>query len=55
MAAKSSGARRTGSVEKRGGYASSSKPASSLKPPPSGPAPGATKSTPQTGGSGKGK
>jgi len=55
MAAKSSGARRTGSVEKRGGYGSSSKPASSLKPPPSGPAPGATKLTPQTSGSGKGK
>jgi len=55
MATKGNGARRTGSVEKRGGYGSSSKPASSLKPPPSGPAPGATKLTPQTSGSGKGK
>jgi len=27
--------------DKRGGYPSSSKPASQLKPPPSGPAPGA--------------
>jgi len=29
-------------IEKRGGYASSSKPAAELKPPPKGPAPGAT-------------
>ena len=34
MAGKCNGSRRTGSVEKRGGYRSSSKPAASLKPPP---------------------
>ncbi len=55
MTAKGNGDRRTGSVEKRGGYGSSSKPASSLKPPPSGPAPGATRQTSQSSGSGKGK
>jgi hypothetical protein len=55
MAGKDNGSRRTGSVEKRGGYGSSSKPASSLKPPPSGPAPGAAKQTPRNSGSGKGK
>lgn len=32
---------RRGSAEKRGGYGSSSKPVSALKPPPKGPAPGA--------------
>ena len=32
--------------EKRGGYGSSSKPVSELKPPPSGPAPGAKPRTP---------
>lgn len=55
MAAKDDGPRRTGSTEKRGGYASSSKPATSLKPPPGGPAPGAAKQTPQNNGSGKGR
>ena len=30
-------------IEKRGGYSSSSKPAAQLKPPPKGPAPGAAK------------
>ena len=30
-------------IEKRGGYSSSSKPAAQLKPPPKGPAPGAPK------------
>lgn len=43
MAGKPGGDRSTGSGEKRGGYSSSSKPASALKPPPSGPAPGAAK------------
>ena len=44
----------SGRLEKRGGYASSSKPASKLKPPPKGPAPGAaskpvaTSATPPT-------
>lgn len=33
-------------VEKRGGYSSSSKLASQLKPPPKGPAPGAAKPKP---------
>jgi len=43
MAKKSRGNRSAGSTEKRGGYSSSSKPASSLKPPPTGPAPGGPK------------
>ena len=38
---------RNGRMEKRGGYSSSSKPASQLKPPPKGPAPGAKKPTGQ--------
>jgi len=33
-------------IEKRGGYSSSSKPAAQLKPPPKGPAPGAAKPKP---------
>lgn len=44
MADKSAGRRDSGSGEKRGGYGSSSKPASSLRPPPKGAAPGASKS-----------
>lgn len=44
MADKPQGNRRTGSLEKRGGY-SSSKPVSALKPPPKGPAPGGAKSS----------
>lgn len=55
MAAKEDGSRRTGSAEKRGGYGSSSKPASSLKPPPRGPAPGATNHTPRDASSGTAK
>jgi len=43
MAGKPDGGRNIGSGEKRGGYVSSSKPASALKPPPAGPAPGASK------------
>lgn len=38
--------RQTHTVEKRGGYSSSSKPAAQLKPPPKGPAPGAAKPKP---------
>jgi hypothetical protein len=40
--------RQTHTVEKRGGYSSSSKPAAQLKPPPKGPAPGASKPKPTT-------
>lgn len=40
--------RQTRTVEKRGGYSSSSKPASELKPPPKGPAPGASKPKPSS-------
>lgn len=50
MAEKSrEGARRVGTVEKRGGYTSSSKPASALKPPPTGPGPGGAKPAPPSG------
>lgn len=38
--------RHTQTIEKRGGYSSSSKPAAQLKPPPKGPAPGAAKPKP---------
>lgn len=51
MAGKPGEGRNVGSGEKRGGYGSSSKPASALKPPPAGPAPGATRpsATPSKG------
>jgi len=55
MAGNKDGAARRSSVEKRGGYESSSRPATSLKPPPSALAPGATKPMPQNGGSAEGK
>lgn len=50
MAGDKADSRRTGSLEKRGGYGSSSKPASKLKPPPSGPAPGGSKPPPTASG-----
>lgn len=46
MGTKRDGGSRRGSTEKRGGYESSSKPVSSLKPPPDGPAPGGAKPAP---------
>ncbi len=52
MAGKDDGSRSTGSVEKRGGDGSSSKPAAPRRPLPGGPAPGVAKSKPQGRGSG---
>lgn len=48
-----SDSRRTAPPPTRGGYLSSSKPVSALKPPPTGPAPGAAK--PNTNGDGQQK
>jgi hypothetical protein len=45
MSGTATGRRSTPPAEKRGGYSSSSKPISELKPPPRGPAPGAKPST----------
>jgi len=45
MGGKASGRRSNHPPEKRGGYSSSSKPVSELKPPPRGPAPGAKPSS----------
>ncbi len=45
MGGKATGRRSTSPTEKRGGYSSSSKSVSELKPPPRGPAPGAKPST----------
>jgi hypothetical protein len=43
MTGKPTSNRKPGTAVKRGGYTSSGKPASALKPPPKGPAPGGAK------------